>query len=885
MSKRMTTSPTVGDGRRMTRARQAIGAAGITAAVALGTVAPGANAQPTGGAVLSRDGSSSSPAAASARAPGGAAPVLPAGGTAVSSLALEGAPAAAAATRALLDRYCLTCHNDRLRTAGLTLAGIDPAQVRTDAATWEKVVRKLRTATMPPAPRPRPDAATYAGVVAYLQSALDRAAEADPDPGRPAVQRLNRTEYVNAIRDLLDLEVDGRALLPADESSYGFDNIGDVLSVSPGLLERYLLAAARISRGAVGDPTLRPTTAAYRTSPLLAQDARVSDDLPFGSRGGLAVRHHFPLDGEYVIRIALRGRARAGHQLEVRLDRARVARFDLTGRGPLEVRLPIRAGTRRVGVSFVEALERTLPVDGRPPPPPITSFAFTLYPNAPSVEQISVVGPYGGRTPDATPSRAALFTCVPDRAAAERPCAGEILGSLARRAYRRPVTEADVAPLLAAYEAGREAGGGFEEGVRWALEALLVSPKFLFRIEEDPAGIAPGAPYRLSDLDLASRLSFFLWSSIPDDELVDAATRGDLQDPERLAQEVRRMLEDPRSDALVENFAGQWLYLRNLRSAAPDATRYPDFDDNLRRALRRETELFFASQLREDRGVHDLLRADYTFVNERLARHYGVPNVYGGHFRRVTHGDDRRPGLLGHGSILTVTSYPHRTSPVVRGKWLLDNLLGAPPPPPPPDIPELPEDEGAAERPASMRERMAQHRASPACSTCHAKIDPLGFALENYDAVGRWRTHDGAGAEPIDASGALPDGAAFDGPAAFRDALLREPWASEFAATVTEKLLTYALGRGLDHRDAPAVRKILRDARGDGYRWSSLIRGIVESAPFRMRRASDSADSSAPVGVHQESAPQQPATPEVAPPQTPDASVRALQRPTKADSP
>ena len=368
-----------------------------------------------------------------------------------------------------------------------------------------------------------------------------------------------------------------------------------------------------------------------------------------------------------------------------------------------------------------------------------------------------------------------------------------------------------------------------------------MSPKFLFRVEEDPTGVASGAPYRIGDLDLASRLSFFLWSSIPDDDLIDAAERGDLRDPERLEREVRRMLDDPRSDALVENFAGQWLYLRNLRSVAPDAARFPDFDDNLRNALRRETELFFASQLREDRSIHDLLRADYTFVNERLARHYGIPNVYGNHFRRVAHGDDRRPGLLGHGSILTVTSYPHRTSPVVRGKWLLENLLGAPPAPPPPDIPELAEDDGAGERPASMRERMAQHRASPACSTCHAKIDPLGFALENYDAVGRWRTHEGGiGAEPIDASGALPDGAVFDGPGAFRDALLREPWASEFAATVTDKLLTYALGRGLDHRDAPAVRRILRDAEADDYRWSSLIRGIVESAPFRMRRASDS---------------------------------------------
>ena len=769
-----------------------------------------------------------------------------AAGAAASLQAGGNEPAEAAAARAVLDRYCVTCHNDRLRTAGLTLAAVDPAHVGSDAAIWEKVVRRLRTGTMPPAPRPRPGAGTYTEVVRYLEGALDRAAEAHPDPGRPAVQRLNRTEYVNAIRDLLALEVDGRSLLPADESSYGFDNIGDVLSVSPGLLERYLLAAARISRRAVGDPTLRPTTAVYRTSPLLSQDHRTSDDLPFGSRGGLAVRHHFPLDAEYVIRVSLRGRARAGHQLEVRLDRTRVARFDLGDRGPLEVRVPVRAGTRRLGVSFVEVLEHTLPVDGRPPPPPITSFAFTLYPNAPSVEQIAVVGPFDGQAPAGTPSRAAIFTCLPDRPEAEEPCAAEILGVLARRAYRRPVTEADTEPLLAAYAAGREAGGGFQEGIRWALEALLVSPKFLFRVEHDPAELTPGAPYRISDLDLASRLSFFLWSSVPDDALLEAATREDLRDPERLEREVRRMLDDPRSHALVQNFGGQWLYLRNLRTVAPDTTRFPEFDDNLRHAFRHETELFVASQLREDRSVHDLLRADYTFVNERLARHYGIPNVYGNHFRRVSHGDDRRPGLLGHGSILTVTSYPHRTSPVVRGKWLLENLLGAPPPPPPPEVPELAEDDGETERPATMRERMARHRASPACSTCHAKIDPLGFALENFDAVGRWRTHDGDAAAPIDASGALPDGVPFDGPSAFRDALLREPWASEFAATVTGKLLTYALGRGLDHRDAPAVRRILRDAEANGYRWSSLILGVVRSVPFQMRRALDSDAAAAP---------------------------------------
>ena len=752
---------------------------------------------------------------------------------------------AAATARAALDRYCVTCHNERLRTAGLALDTADPGHVGDAPEIWEKVVRKLRTGMMPPAPRPRPDAETYSAVVDYLEAALDRASDASPDPGRPALQRLNRAEYTNAVRDLLALEVDGRALLPADDSGYGFDNIGDVLSVSPGLLERYLLAAAKISRRAVGDPTLRPATAVYRTSPLLSQVGRVSEDLPFGSRGGLAVRHHFPLDAEYVVRVALRGRARAGHQLEIRLDRERVRLFDLAEREPLAVRIPVTAGARLLGASFVEEIGRSLPIDGRPAPPPITSFAFTLYPNAPSVERIEVVGPFDGRAPADTPSRRAIFICHPSEETDERPCAERILASLARRAYRRPVTAADTAPLLAAFEAGRDAGNGFDDGIRWAVEALLVSPKFLFRVEREPADAASGAPYRIADLDLASRLSFFLWSSIPDDELVELAGRGELSDPAVLESQVRRMLADPRSRALVENFAGQWLYLRNLRTVTPDTTRFPAFDDNLRQALQRETELLFGSQLREDRSVHDLLRADYTYVNERLARHYGIPNVYGNHFRRVQYRDDRRAGLLGHGSILTVTSYPHRTSPVLRGKWLLENLLGAPPPPPPPDIPELGGDDAAAV-PATMRERMARHRASPACSTCHAKIDPLGFALENFDAVGRWRASEDGTATAIDASGELPDGAPFDGPAAFRDALLREPWATEFATAVAEKLLTYALGRGLDHRDAPAVRRILRNAEADGYRWSSLILGIVESAPFRMRRPLDASDQSAP---------------------------------------
>ena len=738
----------------------------------------------------------------------------------------------------VLDRYCVTCHNQRLQTGGLTLDTVDADHVGDDAAVWEKVVRKLRTRLMPPSSRPRPDADTYARLVSHFETALDRAAAANPNPGRPVVHRLNRTEYANAVRDLLALEVDGRALLPADESGYGFDNIGDVLSVSPGLLERYLLAAAKISRQAVGDPTLRPATAVYKTSPLLAQNDRVSEALPFGSRGGIAARHHFPLDAEYLVKVYLRGRARAGHQLEVRLDRERVRLFDLADREPLEIRLSVRAGTRLLGVSFVGALEHSLPVDGRPPPPSITSFAFTLYPNDPSVERVEVVGPYDGQVPADTPSRRTIFWCYPEVVADEPHCATQILSSLARRAYRRPVTESDLAPLLASYESGRRDGGGFDDGIRWALEMLLVSPKFLFRMEHDPRDVAPGTPYPITDLELASRLSFFLWSSLPDDELLDLGEREVLSEPAALDRQVRRMLADPRSTALVENFAGQWLYLRNLRSVAPDTVQFPDFDDNLRFALRRETELLVESQLRENRSVHDLLRADYTFLNERLARHYEIPNIYGSHFRRVTHRDDQRAGLLGQGSILTVTSYPHRTSPVVRGKWLLENLLGSPPPPPPSDVPGLPETTNDRQ-PVSMRERMAEHRANPVCATCHAQIDPLGFALENFDAVGRWRTSEGAADTLIDASGELPDGAAFDGPAAFRDALLREPWSREFVGTVTEKLLTYALGRGLEYYDAPVVRRILADAEPDGYRWSDLISGIVTSTPFQMRRTQE----------------------------------------------
>ena len=744
--------------------------------------------------------------------------------------------------RALLQRYCVGCHNERLLTGGLALDAVDVGNIGGRADVWEKVAQKLRTRTMPPAGRPRPEAAAYDALAGHLENALDAAWTANPNPGRPAVQRLNRAEYVNAIRDLLALEVDGRTLLPADESGYGFDNIGDVLSVSPVLLERYILAAARISRWALGDPTLPPATALYKTSPLMLQDGRVSDDLPFGSRGGHAARHHFPLDADYILRVRLGPGRRGTHTLEIRLDRERIESFEVGGRnrGPFEVRLPVEAGTRLVSASFVGDLTQSLAVDGRPARPPVTTYAYRLYPNMPMVGAIEVVGPFEGGVPAQTPTRQRIFSCYPRAADEERPCAGEILRSLARQAYRRPVTADDIEPLLASFDDGYREGGGFEEGLRWALEALLVSPKFLFRIEEDAPGAEPGAPHRVAGLDLASRLAFFLWSSLPDAELIALAEQGRLSDPEELDRQVARMLDDPRSRAFIENFGGQWLYLRNLRTAAPDAQLFPEFDDNLREALRRETELFFEDQLRNDNSVLEMLRADYTWVNERLARHYGMPNVYGNHFRRVRYADARRAGLLGHGSLLTVTSYPHRTSPVVRGKWLLENLLGAPPPPPPPDVPGFPES-GEDGRPATVRERLEAHRANPVCASCHAPMDPLGFALENFNAVGQWREVDSEAGAPIESYGTLPNGTEFGGIAEFRAALLEEPWAGQYVANLASKMLTYAIGRGVEYYDRPAVRRIVREAQAAGYTWSSLIRGVVRSDPFRMRmpRAAD----------------------------------------------
>ena len=776
--------------------------------------------------------------------------------------------------QATLARYCVTCHSDRLRTADLTLEGHDLSQVGEYAELWEKVVQRLHARTMPPVGRPRPEAETYDGIAAWLESAIDRVAGADPEPGRnEAVHRLNRAEYANAIRDLLALDVDVRALLPADDiDQHGFDNMGDVLTVSPALMERYLSAARKIARLVVGETVLGPTTETYKVPILLIQDDRMGDDLPFGSRGGVAVRHYFPVDGEYDLAIRLhrnyvnyvRGMG-SSHQLEVRLDGVLVQTFTFGGEEPdvlqapasyggnqfgdpaweeymlfadanLRVRFLAKAGPRVVGVSFVRRLTEPEGVL-QPRQSAFAAAVNEMRDGDAAVEHLAIGGPYVNDGPGDTPSRRAVFTCEPASASAADAdaCARDILSSLAHRAYRRPIETGDVETLLAFYRAGRS-DGNFSAGIQRALERLLVSPDFLFRIEEDPSGVAPATAYHLTDLEIASRLSFFLWSSIPDDELLELAGRGALDDPAVLERQTRRMLADPRSMALVDNFVGQWLGLRNLEGVVPDALAFPEFDENLREAFRQETELFVDSLIRENGSVLALVGAGYTFVNERLARHYGIPDVYGSHFRRVSLDGllaERRGGILGQGSLLTATSYPNRTSPVLRGKWVLTNILGAPPPPPPADVPDLP-DRGEDGRAATVRDRLARHRESPVCSVCHVAMDPLGLALENYDAIGAWRTT-GEADLPIDAAGRLPDGTAFHGPTGLRTLLLARP--EQFVGTVTEKLLAYAIGRGPEYFDRPVVRRITRDAALDDYRWSSIIVGIVQSDSFRMRRS------------------------------------------------
>ncbi|HUS07861.1 MAG TPA: DUF1592 domain-containing protein [Bryobacteraceae bacterium] len=758
----------------------------------------------------------------------------------------KAASSEASPERALVRQYCAGCHNSKAKMGGLALDATVSDGVGRHPESWEKVVRRLRARSMPPAGLPRPDERTYDAVISSLAASLDQAAAANPNPGRPdTFRRLNRTEYKNAIRDLLAVDVDVSALLPADDASHGFDNV-TVGDLSPTLLERYVSASRKISRLAIGIPGRSAGGDTITLPPDLTQEQHF-DELPLGTRGGTTVHYTFPVDAQYEVQLRLaRDRnehvegLREPHQVELMLDGKRLQLFTVEPPPKtadhhlvdkdLNIRVPVKAGPHVVAVAFPKLPSALLETERQPYQ---AHFNMDRHPRIqPALYSVSVLGPYSVNGPGDTPSRRRIFVCTPSSGAQEDSCANRILSNLARRAYRRPVTESDLRVPLKFYKEAR-ATDGFEAGIEMALRSVLVSPEFLFHVEQDPSGAAANTAYRLSDLELASRLSFFLWSSIPDEELLNAAAQRTLKTPAVLERQVRRMLADPRSGVLVSNFAQQWLYLRNLASITPDMRLFPDFDDNLRQAFRRETELFFESIMREDRSVLDLLRANYTFVNERLAKHYKIPNVYGSRFRRVTFdGENVRGGLLRHGSILTVTSYATRTSPVIRGKWILENLLGTPPPPPPPAVPALSENH-AGGKTLTMRERLAEHRANPACAGCHQLMDPVGFSLENYDAVGRWRTAEGSA--PIDASGGLPDGSKFEGVSGLEQALLKRP--ELFAATLTEKLLTYALGRGMEYYDAPAVRKIVSASQARDYKFSSFILGIVNSTPFQMRRS------------------------------------------------
>ncbi len=763
---------------------------------------------------------------------------------------------AAAPSRALLDRYCVTCHNERLQTAGLTLDSVDLNRVDVHAEVLEKVVRKLRAGQMPPAGRPRPDAAAVDAFATALETALDRESATMPNPGRVASRRMNRVEYVNAIEDLLALQVNGAELLPSDMAGFGFDNNADVLAMTPSLMTRYIAAATKVSRAAVGSLDNRPMMQVYEVG-FEERDVRVNEDMPFSTIGGLSQRHMFPLDGDYVFAVRLKRNATVEtiegieedeHEIELRVDHELITRWDIGGQFPgpdpgvliavpeddvegqrlheyrmtaddaLEIRVPIEAGQRLVSVAFTDSAPSPHGLRGQP-----------------GIDKLFISGPFEGTVPNDTPSRQRIFVCRPaaDAPAAEQEaCAREIIGTLARRAYRRPVAAADVDPLVGVYRDG-VAERDFDFGIERALEALLSMPEFLMRVYHEPVDLPPGEPYRLSDLELASRLSFFLWRSIPDDELIDLAAEGQLNDPDVLSAQVRRMLADERATRFMDDFVGQWLQVRNINEQAPDGALFAQFNDTLRRAMVQETQLFFESQLRADRPIQELLTADYTFLNEQLARHYGVDDIYGSHFRRVAWRDDRRHGLLGHASLLTVTSYANRTSVVLRGKWVLETLLGAPPPPPPPNVPPLEEDAAGA-APTSLREKMEQHRRNPVCASCHTEMDQLGFAMEHFDAIGQWRETDRGAA--IDATIDWAN-RTIDSPRAFREALVGK--GDEFEKTVVEKLLTYALGRGVDYYDAPTVRRIVQELDAADYRWSALIEGVVASLPFQMRRAAE----------------------------------------------
>jgi len=775
--------------------------------------------------------------------------------------------------RVVFDKYCITCHNEKLHTAGLALDKLDLNDSGANAEKLEKVIMKMRAGLMPPAGNPRPDPATYRAVAETLEKGIDATWLARPDPGRvPPVHRLNRAEYKNAIRDLFGLDVNVKSLLPGDETADGsFDNFGDVLSISTAHLERYLSVARQVTRLAVGLPPTAPAIDTYEIPLHVLQEDRQSEDLPFGSRGGMAIQHNFPVKGEYAIKVRLQRQYQDylkgmgwAQQLDVRLDGKLIKRFSVGGKAVgraaaasyagdgepgfagddswekymqiegdagLEVRMPVEAGPHVVGVAFVREMFES---EGLPQPLQRGRVIANdqVYMDFANVGRVQIGGPYSneGVAKD-TPSRRAIFVCEPKAASEERACATKILRKIARLAYRRPATTRDVQTLAEFYDTGRQEGASFDDGIQFALERMLVDPDFLLRVHRVPAANSQKT-YRLSDIELASRLSFFLWSSIPDDRLLTLAERGQLNNPQTLEKEVRRMLADPRAtDALVNNFAAQWLNLRRVEEVVVDPEKFPNYDLSLMQAFQQETEMFVASTIKEDRSVTDLLNANYTFVNERLARHYGIPGVYGSRFRRVMLPDhDQRGGLLAEGALLATTSYPDRTSPVLRGKWLLNNIFGLPIPPPPPGVDtNLSDKPGAA--PASMREKLTQHRQNPTCNSCHSVIDPLGFALENFNAIGEWRSVDESG-KPMDATGTTVGGAKIDGLTGLRALLLDQP--EQFPRTLTQKLMAYALGRRVEYYDEPAVRKIVRDAAASDYRWSAIVLGIVKSPNFTM---------------------------------------------------
>jgi hypothetical protein len=754
--------------------------------------------------------------------------------------------------RALLDQYCVSCHNDRAKTANLSLEKLDLASVGDHAELWEKVVRKLRAGVMPPPDVKRPPLAEYEGLRDWLETEIDRKAGARVNPGSVVLHRLNRTEYANAVRDLLDLEIDVATLLPPDDSARGFDNIAGSLTISPTLLEAYTTAAARVARMAVGY-WKTPTESTYLAPGDTSQNQHI-EGLPFGTRGGMLVRHDFPADGEYKFSIQNFGIGSyvPGERLELIIDGERAHLFKYQGvglsqgmsgegDGSLDVTIAVKAGSHKVGATFLATNYRpSLDMIKQYDRKSLENNSIPQLQYHPAIGFLRIQGPFNAQRPDDSPSRRKVLTCAPANVSQETPCARHILTTLARRAYRRPATPQDVTTLMTFYDEGRRAGT-FDEGIELALRRLLASPQFIVRAEREPANVSAGQPYRITDLELASRLSFFLWSSIPDDALVRLASQGRLSNPKVLEQQVRRMLADPRSEALVSNFAQQLLYLRNLPATSPDGIFYPDWDDELRQSFRREAELFFESIMREDRNVVDLLSADFTYVNERLARHYGIPNIYGSHFRRVTLGPelDYRRGLLGKGSFLAVTwTQNFRTSPVKRGVWVLENILGTPPPEPPPNVPALEDSAGGTGKILTLREQMTVHRRNPPCAGCHKLMDPIGFALDNFDADGRWRAKQGGdGGAPIDASVDLYDGQHVDGPVGLRQGLLR--YSPQFVRMFTEKMMTYALGRGVEYHDMPVLRSIVKDAARDNNRFSAIVMGIVKSAQFQMRVKAD----------------------------------------------